>query len=186
MGKIIGIVIIIIIVIAIISYVIKLYNRLIMLKFNVDKSFANIDVLLKQRVDEIPNLITIVKEYKAYEEDILNRLTLLRTQYMDTGNPDEKIELQNTISKMFSKIIAVSENYPELKANDSFIKLQERVSQLEDHITDRREFFNDSVNMYNIGIHEFPNVIIAKSIGLKPKTLLQISSPEKEYDGVKF
>ncbi|WP_241448699.1 LemA family protein [Aquimarina pacifica] len=157
-----------------------------MLKFNVDKSFANIDVILKQRADEIPNLIEIIKQYKGYEQETLEKLTLIRTQYMRSTSPDEKVKLQNDMSKMLSNILVVSENYPDLKANTSFVALQQRVSQLEDHIADRREFFNESVNMYNIGITEFPNVLIAKPINYKQKNLLEISDQEKAYHGIKF
>ena len=83
-------------------------------------------------------------------------------------------------------MLAVAENYPDLKANTSFITLQNRVSELEDHIADRREFFNESVNMYNIGIKEFPNTLIAGPMGYKEKHLLAISEAEKKYDGVQF
>ena len=80
----------------------------------------------------------------------------------------------------------VSENYPELKASDSFITLQKRVSEIEDHISDRRELYNDSVNLYNIGIQEFPALLMAKPLGYTEKTLLQISAAEKQYDGIQF
>lgn len=186
MEKLIGLAILLLLLIGFISYVIGIYNKLIALNFNIDKTYANIDVLLKQRADEIPNLIKVVKEYANYEKNTLNQLTTLRTQFLNTSNTDDKIKTSNEISKAMSSIMAVSENYPDLKANTTFSNLQERLSQLEDHIADRRELFNESINMYNIGINEFPNVIFAKLIKYKEKALLQISNAEKEYDGIQF
>lgn len=186
MNKLIAIIIFILVIVAVISVVIRIYNRLIFLKFNTEKSFANIDVLLKQRADEIPNLITTVKEYVKHEKETLQRLTELRTKYINSNDSEEKVALNNDIAKAFGKIMMVAENYPDLKANNSFVLLQSRVSELEDNIADRREFFNESINMYNIGIHEFPNVILAKLINYKTKSLLIISETEKKYDGVTF
>jgi len=184
MEKIIGLVILLLIVIALVSYLVGLYNKLIALNFNVKKAFANIDVLLKQRADEIPNLIKVVKEYMTYEKSVLSELTELRTQFFNPSSENDKVKTANNISKSLGKIIAVSENYPDLKANASFINLQERLSKIEDHIADRRELFNESVNMYNIGIHEFPNVIFSKLIGYKEKALLEIT--EKENSTMEF
>ena len=166
--------------------IISIYNRLVMLKFNVEKAFANIDVLLKQRADEIPNLILVVKESMEYEESVLTKLTNLRTQFLNSSNSDEKITVSNEMSNVVKSIFAVSENYPELKANNNFLRLQTRTSEIEDAISDRREFFNESVNMYNIGIHEFPNFILANILAYKDKSLLAITEQEKKYDGIKF
>ncbi len=186
MEKLIAIAIIIILLLGFIGVIIRVYNRLVMLKFNVDKAFANIDVLLKQRADEIPNLITTVKQYATYENETLQKLTELRTQFLNAQNPNDKIEKYNELKTAMTKIFAIAENYPDLKANNSFLALQTRVSELEDHIADRREFFNESVTMYNIGIKEFPNVLIASPIGYREKTLLHISEQEKKYNGVQF
>ncbi len=186
MEKIIGIIILVLVIIGIVSFAIRIYNKLVMLRFNIDKSFANIDVLLKQRADEIPNLITTVKEYMSFEKETLSELTALRVAYLNTENPEEKIRTYNKLSEGVSKIMVLSEDYPDLKSNNSFITLQQRVSELEDHIADRRELFNESVNMYNIGIHEFPTIILAKMLGDKQRSLLVISNEEKQYDGVQF
>ena len=186
MEKLIALIIVILIIVGIVSGIINIYNRLVMLKNNVVKSFANIDVLLKQRADEIPNLIAVVKESTKYESDLLEKLTNLRTQYLKTSDMDEKIELNNEIGKALKSVIAVSENYPDLKANTSFEELQRRVSHMEDLIADRREFYNESTNMYNIGIAEFPNVILSKMLGYKEKHMLYIAEEEKKYDGIQF
>lgn len=186
MDKIFGIIIVVLLVVGVVTAAIKVYNKLVFLNFNVDKTFANIDVLLKQRADEIPNLITTVKEYIKYEEETLTKLTELRTQYLNTTTQEKKVNASNQISKEMGKIMVLSESYPELKASPSFINLQNRVSQLEDHIADRRELFNESVNVYNVGIHEFPAVLFSKLLGYVKKSLLSISNAEKKYDGVKF
>jgi len=175
-----------VLIVGVIGTIISIYNRLVMLKFNVEKAFANIDVLLKQRADEIPNLILVVKESMQYEESVLTKLTSLRTQFLNSTKSDEKITLSNEISNVVKSIFAVTENYPELKANKNFLRLQARASEIEDAISDRREFFNESVNMYNIGIHEFPNLILANILAYKDKSLLVITEQEKKYDGIKF
>ena len=186
MTKLIAVIILGLIILWLISSFISMYNRLVMLKNNVTKSFANIDVLLKQRADEIPNLIKVVKEYMKYEGDVLNKLTELRTSYMESQSINEKISLSGEIDKNMRSIMAVSENYPNLKANDTFLSLHGRVSALEDNIADRREFYNESVNMYNIGIAEFPDFLLAKLLRYKEMSMLHISEEEKKYDGVQF
>ena len=179
-------IIIALVIIGLSSTIISTYNRLIMLNNNVDKSFGNIDVLLKQRADEIPNLIKVVKESMKFEESMLTKLTEMRTRFLSSNSPEEKVELSNQMQDQIKSIFAVAENYPEIKTNQNFQLLQNRVSQIEDAIADRREFYNESVNMYNIGIAEFPNFILAKMLLYTKKQLLQISEQEKKYDGITF
>jgi LemA protein len=99
---------------------------------------------------------------------------------------EEKIDNANEFSKSMKNLFAVSENYPTLSSNSNFLELQRRVSQMEDKIADRREFFNDSVNLYNVGIQEFPNFILAKMIGYKAQGLFDVTPEEKKYDGIQF
>lgn len=174
------------IIIGIISYFIGLYNRIVMLKNNILKSFANIDVLLKQRADEVPNLVEVVKGYQKYESKTLEQITQLRSRYLNTKDINEKINISNHIGKTLQSLIAVSENYPDLKASKAFLKLQTRISELENHIADRREFYNESVNMYNLGIEEFPALIVAKLMRYKRASMLQISEEDMKYDGIQF
>lgn len=186
MEKLVAVVILVIVLLAIVSFLINIYNKLVMLNKNTEKAYANIDVLLKQRADEIPNLIAVVKKSMNYEEGLLEKLTDLRTQYMKETDHDRRIILNNEIGNALKTVFAVSENYPDLKANSSLLELQRRVSQLEDHIADRREYFNESVNLYNIGMLEFPNVLFSKMLGYKEKHMLQISETEIEYHGIQF
>ncbi len=181
-----SIIIFALLIIGTISFFITIFNRLVLLKNNIEKAFANIDVILKQRADEIPNLIKVVKEYVKYEQSVLEQLTKLRTDYTNSTNTSDKVKIANEMDKTIQKIMAVAENYPDLKANNSFVELQKRVSGLEDAIADRREFFNESVNLYNIGIQEFPNFVLAKMLGYAQKNMLYISEKEKKYDGIEF
>jgi len=174
------------VVLGLLNVMVSTYNRLVMLKNNVDKSFMNIDVLLKQRADEIPNLIKVVKESMKFEESMLTKLTELRTQFLNASSPEEKVELSNQMQNQLKSVFAVAENYPDIKTSQNFQMLQGRVSQIEDAIADRREFYNESVTMYNIGIAEFPNLLLAKPMLYGRKQLLQISEQEKKYDGVAF
>ena len=186
MGQIIAIGILIFITILVILYTIKLYNLFVTLGFNVDKSFSNIDIILKQRVDEIPNLIAVIKQSTHYEQSTLTELTKLRSQFLKATKPDDRIKIGNKINHGMSSIMLVSEDYPELKASEGFINLQNRVSELEDHISDRREFYNESVNLHNIGIKKFPNVVLAKIMNIHNRLLLEVSESEKAYHGIKF
>lgn len=186
MTQILAYVIIGLVVLGILNTIVSSYNQLVMLQNNVDKSFVNIDVILKQRADEIPDLIKVVKETMRYEELMLTKLTKLRTSFLNTTNSNEKIELSNQIQNQIKSIFAISENYPDLKANQNLQLLQNRISQLEDSIADRRELYNETVNMYNIGIGEFPNLILAKIMFYSRRQLLQITEQEIKYDGITF
>lgn len=186
MENILALLIIVVLIVALVSAAIAIYNRLVFLNNNVDKAFANIDVLLKQRTDEIPNLVEVVKQNTQYEEKVLLQLTQMRTQFLNTTNVDEKVQLANKITKSMQSLFAVSENYPTLQANQAFLSLQNRVSQIEDHISDRRELFNESVALYNTDIQEFPNVLFAGILRYGKRNFLQITDDEKAYQGVKF
>ena len=155
-------------------YVIGIYNKLVMLKNNVEKAFSNIDVIVKQRADEIPNLVSVVKGYKIYEKELLTKLVELRSSYAISQTSNEKTMISNNTSTTLSQIFAVSENYPELLANKNFLELQFRISNLEDIIADRREFFNENISIYNIAVKEFPTIIFAKLFNYREKNFLKI------------
>lgn len=186
MNNIAAIVIALFLIISILAFFINLFNKMVMLKFNVEKAYSNIDVILKQRADEIPNLVIVAKQFMNYEKDLLIHLTELRTSYFEADKVDLKTKVANETTKILKSFFAVSENYPNLLSNNNFLELQKRISDLENKIADRREFFNDSVNLYNIEIHEFPNLLVAKTLGYKNKTMLEISNSEKKYEGIKF
>jgi len=147
-----------------IGYLLMLYNGLIAVKNNVDKAWANIDVLLKQRHDELPNLMEVCKGYMKYEGDTFERVTKARSLYSQAQTVDQKVEASATMTSAVGRLLATAENYPELKANNNFMQLQTRISELESQIADRREFYNDSVNVFNIRIQEMPDALLAGSM----------------------
>jgi len=166
------------------KYAIDTYNRLVMLNFNTDKAFANIDVILMQRADEVPNLVKVLNKHIEYEKSTLEKLTQLRVSCQNAQKQGDKVAVHNEMTSLMGNVMAVAENYPELKSSDSFLALQKRVSQLEDIISDRREFFNESINLYNIGIHQFPDLFFAKIMNYNAKSMLIVSEQEKHYDGI--
>ena len=139
-----------------------IYNGLVRLKNNIEKSWANIDVLLKQRSDELPNLIASVKGYMVHERTTLEVLTKARTDVLKAPTLSKKAVADNVITETLKTIFAIAENYPNLKANENFLKLQNRITALENELADRREFYNDSINIYNIRINSIPDIIVAR------------------------
>ena len=178
--KLIFILVLVIIIAAVIVYFISIYNSLIRLKHNIDKSYSNIDVLLKQRHDELKKLLNVVKGYMNFEESLLTKITEARAHFYKAKTPEEKAGADNLLEGALKSIFAVSENYPDLKANQNFIKLQERVSQLENSIADRREFYNDSVNTFNIRIEQIPYVFIAAPLKYSKRSLFKVKEEEKQ------
>ncbi|MFH6991959.1 LemA family protein [Flavobacterium sp. FlaQc-48] len=176
----------IILLIVFFNFFIRIYNRLVMLKNNNEKAFRNIDVILMQRADEVPELVKVASKFMEHETDMLTNLTRLRTDFLNAKTVEEKIDNANEFSKTMKNLFSVSENYPTLLSNNNFVELQKRVSQMEDKIADRREFFNDSVNLYNVGIQEFPNFILATIIGYKTQPLFDVTPEDKKYDGIQF
>jgi len=171
----------------IIGYIISIYNGLIALKNNIQKSFANIDVLLKQRSDELPKLIASVKGYMKHEKEVLTQLTAARTAIMGATTMGAKAKADGQITAALKTLFAVAENYPNLKANENFLQLQGRISGLENELADRREFYNDSVNTFNIRIQSFPDVLIARQMGyVKPEEMFKVAEADKKDVKVEF
>lgn len=164
-------------------FVINFYNRIVRLKNNIERSWANIDVLLKQRSDEIPNLVNTVKGYAKHEKSLLTELTQKREQMLQQDTVTDKAKADIEIKETLKTLFARAENYPDLKANENFLKLQERISELETIIADRREFFNDSVTTYNIRIQQFPNNILANMFKYKKK---EVFNTEQQDLNIKF
>ncbi len=163
-------------------YAISLYNNLVSLKHGVSKAWANIDVLLKQRHDELPKLVEVCKQYKQFEQETLQRVIAARSQ-VQAARENQDIEALGKAEGMLrmglGNIFAVAEAYPELKTNENFMQLQTRITGLENGIADRRELYNESVNIYNVGIEQFPAVLIANMFAYTPKPLLEFSTAEK-------
>ncbi|VVC03144.1 LemA family protein [Candidatus Bilamarchaeum dharawalense] len=167
-------------------YIVSIFNGLISLKNNIDKSWANIDVVLKQRSDLIPNLVETVKGYAKYEKGVLEDLTKLRTAMMSATGPSEKARANDALSASLKSIFAVAENYPKLQANENFLKLQEQLTAMENQIADRREFYNDSVVLYNTRIASIPDSFAASMLGMQPKEYFKATEDEKKLVEVKI
>ena len=172
--------------IGIIGYIISIFNGLISLKNNINKSWANIDVLLKQRVDELPKLINSVKGYMKHEKGTLEIVTKARTQFLNAKTMSQKAAADNMITSALKTLFAVAENYPNLKANESFLHLQSRISGLENELADRREFYNDSVNTYNIRIQSIPDMFVAKIMKYEEEEMFKVEEKDKRDVEVKF
>src|SRR5258707_12739303 len=168
------------------SYVVILYNELVRLRNDNDRAWANIDVLLKQRHDKMPNLVETVKGYMEHEQQTLVAVTQARAASMNAASIAQKAQADAMMTGALRGLFAVAENYPQLKANENFLKLQTRISELEERIADRREFFNDDVNTYNTRIGQIPEVFVASFMSLKPRAFFKVSDEDRRLVEVKF
>ena len=173
-------------VVGVLIYTVILYNGLVRLRNENDRAWANIDVLLKQRHDEIPNLVETVKGYMQHEQQTLLSVTQARAASMNAASIGEKAVADLKMASALRGLFAVAENYPQLKANENFLKLQTRISELEERIADRREFFNDDVNSYNTRIAQIPDVFVASFMNLKPRQMFKVSDEDRKLVEVKF
>jgi LemA protein len=171
---------ILLLVVIVVGYFIAIYNGLVTLKNNIEKAWSNIDVLLKQRHDELPKLIKVCESYMQYERETFERITKARTFYNNANTVEDKAQANNMVSSALKTLFAVAENYPQLKANENFMQLQGRITGLEENIADRREFYNESVNNYNIRIAQIPDLIVARMLGYPPKPMFQVAEEDKK------
>jgi LemA protein len=147
---------------------------------------GNVDVISKKRYDLIPNLVSIVKGYMAYEKETFEKIVELRNQAINAANTDHKVRLNNEIDTEFNKIIITAENYPELKSSQNFIELQKTLLEVEDELSAARRTYNASVAEYNTTIQTIPSVIVAKCMGAKIKELFRITELERENQTISF
>jgi LemA protein len=178
----IGLVVILALCLALIVYVVGIYNGLVNLRENVKVAWANIDVLLKQRHDEIPKLVETCKRYMQFEQETLEKVMRARasvSQASTTGNVAAVGAAEQQLRAGVTRLFAVAENYPQLKTDETFKQLQGRITALEESIADRRELYNDQVNLNNIRVKVFPDVMIAQKFGFMPAQLLEFTGEEK-------
>lgn len=169
------------IVAVLVVYTITIYNNLVSLKHGVSKAWSNIDVLLKQRHDELPKLVETCKQYMQYEQETLDKVMQARNAVYAAGQSHDLAALGVAESQLrlgMGQLFAVAENYPDLKANESFQHLQRRISELANSIADRREFYNEAVNNNNVRIEQFPDVIVARLFKFASADLLEFSEQE--------
>jgi LemA protein len=172
--------------VGVVIYGVILYNGLVRLRNDNDRAWANIDVLLKQRHDEIPNLVETVKGYMQHEQQTLQAVTQARAASMSAAGVGQKAQAEAMMTGALRGLFAVAENYPQLKANEGFLKLQGRISEIEERIADRREFYNDDVNTYNTRIGQIPDVFLASYMGLKPRELFRAAEEDRRLVEVNF
>ena len=171
--------VILLLVASVAAYASTVYNSLVQTKNNVDQAWSNIDVLLKQRADELGKLLDAVKGYLGYERDLLTRLTALRSEVGRGGADERRLAAERELSVGVGRLFAVAENYPDLKSAGNFLELQRRITSLEEQIAHRREFYNDAVNINNTRMEQVPDRLLAGFAGLRPRPLFEASEQER-------
>lgn len=169
-------------------YAVLIYNGLVQLKHNVAKAWANIDVLLKQRHDELPKLIEVCRQYARFEQSTLTRVIEARAQVASAREKHDLSALgvaEGSLRAGLGQLFALAEAYPELRTNEHFMQLQTRIAALENAIADRREWYNESANLQNIRIEQFPDLIIARLFQFGPQPLLEFAANEKRDVDIK-
>ncbi|MGL4970803.1 LemA family protein [Cetobacterium sp.] len=169
-----------------IAYGIGIYNKLIKERNFVDEAFSTIDAYLKKRYDLIPNLVETVKGYKDYEGGALERIIAARNRYMSATTTEEKIENENMITGALGRLFSITEAYPELKANQNFMKLQDELVKIEEDILQARKYYNGSVRVYNTMCETFPSLIVANNFGFKKYPFFKVEEEERQNVKVQF
>lgn len=179
-------VIVAVIIIALILFMIVTYNRLVLLRNNVKNSFAQIDTQLQRRFDLIPNLVETAKGFATHEKELLEHVTASRSGYMNASSSAEKLALNNELTSNLRTLFAVAENYPDLKANTNFMKLQEEMEESEDKVAYARQFYNDAVTIYNNKLQMFPGNLVAGMFGFEAEALFYSDDAAKVVPKVQF
>lgn len=179
-------IILIVLVVVIISWLASTYNSLIKLRNSVKDQWAQIDVHLKRRADLIPNLVETVKGYAKHEEGTLEAVINARNKAVSATNPTDEMTANNELTGALTKLFALTEAYPELKANTNFMDLQNNLKETEDKISFARQFYNDTVLKYKNKLEVFPTNIVASIFGFKPENFFEASASEKETPKVQF
>lgn len=171
--------VLVLLVIGVAAYGVALFNGLVQVKHQVDQAWANIDVLLKQRHDELPKLIDAVKGYMSHERRLIEDVTALRTQASSAGSGDKRVAAEEALSQGVSRLLVVAESYPQLRASELFIDLQKRIAALEEQIAHRREFYNAAGNINNVRMEQFPDMVLAPMAGLVRRPLFETVEAER-------
>ena len=171
---------------AVVCYVIIIYNGFVALKNNISQDWSNIDVLLKQRYDELPKLIKVCEGYMQHEQKTLEAVIKARSQVNSARSEPQKLQAQNMLTDTLKSLFMVVERYPELKADAGFRQLSNRITEIEDKIADRRELYNASVTIYNTRLEQFPDVVVARLFNFANRELWQIDAAHREDVEVNF
>ena len=179
-------VVLIVLIILVVGYFISTYNKLIKERLKVDNQWSQIDIVLKQRNDTIPNLMNAVSGYASYEKDLFYEITEARKRYGNAKDIDQSVQAAADLSKCIDRLFAIAENHPEIKANTNFMDLQNQISFLEAKIADFRQFYNDTVMRYNRLVFTFPSNLIAKVTGFKERKFFHVEEKDKSVPEVNF
>jgi LemA protein len=169
-----------------VGYALSIYNGLVSLKNNITRSWSNIDVLLKQRHDELPKLVSTCEAYMQHERAVFDRLSDARQGLMKARTIPERAQAEGALTQALGQFFAVAEAYPDLKANQSFGALQSRISELENQIADRREFYNDTVTTYNTRIQQLPDKFVADWCQYEPAEVFRATDSDRQDVEIKF
>jgi len=169
-----------------VGYFLSLYNGLVELKNNIGRAWANVDVLLKQRHDELPKLVKTCETYMQHERAIFDKLSDARSAIQAARTVAQRAEAEGMVGRALGSIMAVAENYPDLKADQGFRALQQRISELENQIADRREFYNDVVTLFNIKLEQIPDSWVAQNMQLQRADLFKVSEQDREDPRIEF
>lgn len=164
----------------------SLYNALVNLKTRIEEAWSSIDVQLKRRADLIPNLVETVKGYAKHEKTVFSEVTKARSALMGARSLDKKAEASDMLTSALGKLFAVAENYPQLKANETFLQLQKELSDTEDKVAYSRQYYNSVVNDYNIKIRTFPNTLFNEALGFTEKEFFGATEEERKSVKVTF
>jgi LemA protein len=184
--ELIGTAVVLFVVLGFAGYLLSLYNSLVALKNEVVKSWSNIDVLLKQRHDELPKLIKTCEGYMQHERGVFDKLSEARRALLAAQSVAQRAEAESQLTRALGQFFAVAEAVPDLKANQSFLALQNRISDLENQIADRREFYNDVVTTFNTRIQQIPDTWVAEWMQLKPADWFRVIDTDREDVTVDF
>jgi LemA protein len=168
------------------GYLVGIYNQLVGIRVNVDKSWSNIEVLEKQRYDEIPRLVKVCEGYMQYERETLEKVIAARTRYLQAKGPGDMAQADAQLGGALKSLFALAESYPDLKANQSFLQLQGRISTLENEIADRREFYNESVTILNTRIEQVPYLFFAGLAKCRAREMYKVAASEKNAPEISF
>lgn len=181
------IIIIILVIVALVAlYAVSTYNNLVGLRNKVKDQWSQIDVVLKNRNDLIPNLVETVKGYAKHEKETLTEVIEARSKMASANTPEEEMKASGEVTKALGKLFALAESYPELKANENFLNLQSKLNEVEEKIRYARQFYNDSVLTYKNKLEMFPSNIVANMFGFKPEAFFEATEEERKNVQVKF
>jgi len=185
-GEVVLLVLVLFAAVGVLGYFLGIYNSLVALRNNIQRSWSNIDVLLKQRHDELPKLVKVCEGYMQHERAVFDKLSEARAALAQAQTVAQRADAENGLTRALGSFFAVAEAYPDLKANQGFTALQHRISDLENQIADRREYYNDTVTTFNTRIEQIPDMYVAGWLNCKRQELFKVDESDREDPKIEF